>query len=327
MNSLDHSAPSSDRSTSWMWALAAICLGIVAYGLLYSSNTESDPAFLFGYNLPIAAFVWALFAAAALKKKSKGERFFAFAAIFLSLIAGGILSAAKHKQGAVEALTSIQQEMGRIANTSVDAAGVPMQIDRISSTAPKASGEFGELERFMKEYFDSLVVLRNEYLLELNAIGWPSLLDSRRLAKDTTLSESKVMLERAKLIAAKYEKKNHDFLEGMKTRIKDTNVSDSTKQEMLAGFERGMKQGGRQKLDEMWKLEKQAIAQFDHIFLLLSARKNWVVQGDQILFNKEEDLTRYNSYLAAINQLVERQRQLEKDNFAALNRNLESLKH
>lgn len=70
------------------------------------------------------------------------------------------------------------------------------------------------MERFVKEFIDRFVAQRNDYLLELEAIGWNSILDAQRVKNDTTLSESKVMIARAKAIIDKYEKKTADLMQG-----------------------------------------------------------------------------------------------------------------
>ena len=143
------------------------------------------------------------------------------------------------------------------------------------------------MERFVKEFIDRFVAQRNDYLLELDAIGWSSILDAKRIRNDTTLSESKAMLERAKAIADKYEKKTADLMNGTRAYINALNISESNKREMLAGFARGISKSSK-KIDEQWKLEKQVLLQFENVILLLAARKNWVVQGEQILFNRDK---------------------------------------
>lgn len=181
------------------------------------------------------------------------------------------------------------------------------------------------MERFVKEFIDRFVAQRNDYLPELEAIGWNSILDAQRVKNDTTLSESKVMIARAKAIIDKYENKTADLMQGTKAHINSLNMSESTKREMLAGFDRGMSKAGKQ-IDEQWKLEKQVVVQFENVFLLLAASKKWVVEGEQILFYTDDDLARFNSYIGTIQNLTQQQEQLQKKSYAEVNQNFEALK-
>jgi len=176
-----------------------------------------------------------------------------------------------------------------------------------------------------EEFIDRFVAQRNDYLLELEAIGWNSILDAQRVKNDTTLSESKVMIARAKAIIDKYENKTADLMQGTKAHINSLNMSESTKREMLAGFDRGMGKAGKQ-IDEQWKLEKQVVVQFENVFLLLAASKKWVVEGEQILFYTDDDLARFNSYIGTIQNLTQQQEQLQKKSYAEVNQNFEALK-
>lgn len=326
MNTSNQSTTVSQGSNIWLVALVVICIGIVGFGVFYSTNTISDPAFLAGEYLVYALFLWAVFHAVFLRKRGAKISGISFAALFTALFAGGLIAASKQQQQAVRAVSSIQKELGRVANASTDSSGFPARIERAPVENPKAKGEFGEMERFVKEFIDRFIAQRNDYLLELDAIGWNSILDAKRIRNDTTLSESKMMIERAKIIADKYEKKTADLMNGTRAHINALNMSESNKLKMLAGFERGMSKSGK-KIDEQWKLEKQVLLQFENIILLLAARKNWVVQDEQILFNSEDDLTRFNSYIGTIQRLVQQQEQIQKSSFAEASQNFNALRN
>ena len=325
MTSQNQSMESGAGDNTWIVALAIVCIGIVGYGMFYSTNTISDPAFLAGEYLVYALVLWGIFYTVFLRKRGSKLNGIAFAALFIALFAGGLIAASKQKQQAVQALSSIQQEMSRVATAATDSDGLPARIERAPVQAPTASGDFGEMERFMKEFMDRMVAQRNDYLLELEAIGWNSILDAQRIKRDTTLSESKVMIERAKVIVDKYEKKSADLMQGTRAHINALNLSESAKRSMLAGFEKGMAKSGKQ-LDEQWRLEKQVVRQFENIILLLAARKNWVVEGNQILFHSDSDLARFNTYLEAIQSLVRQQEQIQKSSFAEVNQKFDALK-
>ena len=93
------------------------------------------------------------------------------------------------------------------------------------------------------------------------------------------------------------------------------NVSQSHKKRMLAEFDRRM---SSKQTDEQWRLEKQVILQFENIFLLLAASKEWVVQGKQILFYRDDEIARFNSYIDTIQTLTQQQEQIVKQKLEAV---------
>lgn len=60
MNTNDQSTTVVQGSNTWIAVLAVICLGIVGFGVFYSTNTISNPAFLAGQYLVYALFLWAV---------------------------------------------------------------------------------------------------------------------------------------------------------------------------------------------------------------------------------------------------------------------------
>lgn len=326
MNRSDQSPTATQGSHTWIVALGIVCLGIFGFGVFYSNNAISDPAYLAGQYLVYALFLWAIFRVVFLRKSGARISGISFISIFIALFAGGMTAASRQQHEAVQAVSSIQNELSRVVSASTDPSGLPARIERMPAEVPKAKGEFGEMERFVKEFIDRFVVLRNDYLLELNAIGWNSILDAKRITNDTTLSESKVMIERAKVIAEKYEKKTADYINETRVHINSLNMSESNKRELLAGFEKGMSRSGKQ-IDEQWKLENQVLLQFENIIFLLAARKNWVVQGEQILFYNEDDLARFNSYIETIQRLVQQQELIQKESFAEAKQSLNAARN
>lgn len=322
----ERSTGENGGDSAWVVALIVLCLGIIGFGVFYSTNTVSDPAFLAGQYLVSALMLWGVFHAVFLRKRGAKINSIAFAAIFSALFASGLIAASQQKQQAVQALSSIQQEMARVTTATTDSSGLPTRIERAAAETPKATGDFGEIERFMKEFIDRFVAQRNDYLLELEAIGWNSVLDAQRVKNDTTLSESKVMIDRAKTIVVKYEKKTAHLMESTRERINALNMAETTKREMLAGFDKGMGKAGEQ-IDEQWTLEKQVVLQVENIFLLLAASKRWVVEDQQILFYRDEDLARFNSYVQTIQKLTQQQEQIQKSSYSTTAENLEALKN
>lgn len=324
----DTSSTTLDQpSRAWMTSLAIVCLGIVAYGYLYSKNTTSNFAFLFGYNLPIGLVIWAIFHVAVGRKQGKKNAGLAFAAIFGALIASDLISYSQQKVSATQAITEIQKDYSSITKAATDAQGLPQRIDRQLDTTPTTKGEFGEMERFMKTFMNKMASQRNDYLLELDAIGWAKILDPERVRQDKTLMESKMMVQQAKDIVGKYRARTYTLLENARKDIGTLNVSENSRQEMASGFDRGMAKS-RTQIDALWELEAKTISEFENIFALLAARNGaWVVQDGKILFASDHDLNTFNSYVLAIQDLTSKEEAIQKQSINAVNNNFNRLKN
>lgn len=311
----------------WLISLAVVCLGIIAYGYLYSKNQTSDFAFLFGYNLPIGLAIWGIFHVAIGRKQGSKKAVISFLVIFGALIASGLIGYSQQKSAAIQAITEIQKDYASVTKPATDAQGLPQRIEGQLDTTPKTKGEFGEMERFMKTVMNKMASQRNDYLLELDAIGWDKILDSERVKQDKTLIESKMMLQKANDIVSKYRAQTYVLLENARKDIGNLNVSENLRSEMASGFDTGMAKS-RSQIDTLWGLEAKTISEFENIFALLAARKGtWVVQNGQILFASDSDLSAFNSYVTAIQELATKQEAIQKQNVEAVNTKLNGLKN
>lgn len=315
---------SAKNSIGWIVALAVLCGAILGYGLLYSKNSISDPAYLTGQYLVYGILIWALFYTIFLRGRGGQPGAIAFAAIFVSLLAGGLYAAEKSKGQVQIAVSSVQEELSRVAKASRDPDGFATRIERSPASAPKAEGEFGEMERVMKRFIDTFAALQNDYLSELNAIGWNSILDANRLRQDPALSETRTILTRAKVIVAKYRQKTLDSIAEGQEHIGRLNLSASTKKQMSDGYARGMKKGVDQ-AENLWELENQILLEVGNIVSLLGT-SGWEVQGTTLVFHRDLDLDKYKSYLANIEKLGTQQEQARQGNLAAVEKRLEDIK-
>lgn len=320
----------SYANRKWMFILGIICLGIFIYGYVYP-NTTSNFSFLFGENLTYGFFIWGIFHMI-LGKKLKLDRtkaFYSFLFIFGSLIASDFISYSQQKLASKQMFTEIQKDFSTINSSTTDAQSVPQLIEKPLETTLAAKGELGEMERFIKRFIKTLmnqiVSLRNDYLLEINAIGWEKILDPSRLNEDSTLIESKTMIQKAKDILEKYRAKHHALLKGLRKDINNLNISESAKKQATNGFDASMTESGT-KIDASWDLEEKTLKEFENIITLLSAKKEvWVIQNNQILFANDDDLNAFNSYIASIQDLANKAEILQKQNVQKINNDLDNL--
>lgn len=318
----------SHTNLKWMFILGIVCLGIFIYGYLYP-NKSSNFSFLFGENLGYGFFIWGIFHTI-LGKKLKLNRtkaFYSFLFIFGSLIASDFIGYSQQKLASKQMFTEIQKDFSTITNSSTNAQGVPQRIEKPLDTTPTSKGEFGEIERYIKTLMNQTASLRNDYLLEIKAIGWEKILDTDRLKNDSTLIESKMIIQKAKDIVDRYKTRNYDLLENTRKDISNLEIGESSKQEMIRGFDESLVKR-RAQIDTLWDLEAKTVTEFGNIITLLSAKKEaWVIQNNQILFASDDDLNTFNSYIASIQDLTSKEEAIQKQSIQNTNSSLDSLKN
>lgn len=109
-------------------------------------------------------------------------------------------------------------------------------------------------------------------------------------------------------------------------KIQSLNMNAASKRELLSGFDREIEKAKNQ-IDTMWALDGKIVTETENIINLLSTRNGaWVVSEGQILFYNDNDLNRFNSYIASIQSLVSQQEQIQKRSVQTVNRNLNNLK-
>jgi hypothetical protein len=320
---------------TWIIALVVLCLGILIFNVFFSKNTSTPVAFLLGQSLGYSLMWWIIFHLVFLAGHEKKISFFVFVAIFTAMFTSNLIADPQQKQQkmsplqkqqALQVVSSIQKEVDRVTSTNTGSIEFPVRVEKSSVGPTKERGDFGEIERFVKELTDRFVSIRKDYLIELGTIGWNTILDAQRIKRDTTLSQSKAIIEKTKSIVEKYEKKNIELLQGTRARINDLNESELIKREFMAGYDKSMSKNAQQ-FSENWRLEKEIVLQIEKIFLLLSTSKNWTVEGDTILFNSDEELAIFNSCIETIQNISQQQKQMQENKQAEVNQNLEAIKN
>jgi hypothetical protein len=317
--------PASKFGGRRLIALLVVCLGMLVYGFFSRHGLLTrSPAFLAGRYLATALLVWVVFYALFTRKRGVMINAVAFGAIYGSLFLGGLLGNFRQKQQTVALLDWMQQELERAKNNLAVPGEVPPRSESNPATALRSKGEFGEMEQWGKEYIDRSIAQRNDYVSELSAIGWDSILNAQRLKNDASLSESKMIIEKATAVVDKYAQKSKELFRNNRARINTLAMSEATRKAALAGFD---STNSEAQIDEKWKLEKQVILQFGNIIKLLSSSRGWTIEGDKILFDNDSDLALFNACMQEIQQIGQQQDQMQERDFAKANENLEKFKN
>lgn len=187
----------------------------------------------------------------------------------------------------------------------------PERIESID-TSPKSKGTAGEVEKFMKECMNQAVFQNNQYLAELDEIGWNRILDPEHLARDTSLAKSKVTIRKAKELVDKYTEQMNLLLAKARNDINALNLSAIEKTKAKQAFERGMQESSQTR-NQIWQLERELVWKFGEIIdFLYRDYGNWSVSDGQLIFGTDDTVAAYNLYLGSIKNLVAQQEQLRR---------------
>ena len=316
----------SNENKNWIYYLAFVCLGILVYGYLYSSNDINNLGYLSGQNMLLGAFFWGIFRLTLLKQGSQSNSLISLVLIFGALMAGDLIAYSKQEKDMRQSLGEIQKSISELSEVIETEQGAAQRIEKKFEVASTSSGSAAEVERFMKNSINKIVSMRNDYLLELNAIGWSKILDPERVLEDKTLIKSKAMLGNAYDILAKYRMKNYALLDEMRNDIFKLNLNEATKKSFADGYDKGL-EDGRANAKLSWDLEELVLKEFENIINLLSASNGtWKIENNQVLFSTDEDVNAYNSYIASIQSLVEKQQNIQKQNLETINNKLSDYK-
>lgn len=311
----------------WKIFLVILSICILGYGLFFSKNVIDDLPWLLGYYFPGSIIVWLIFYATFTRKKGAKIAGISFIIIYVSFMLSGYLSVTMLKIEANKAITEIETQFEKIVKSSGSTSGIPERIQEEIQTSPKSKGVFGEMERFLKIFMDRSVSLRNDYLLELSAIGWDKILDPIRLKNERTFVESKFTINKAKEIVEKYKTlTNSLFEEDAFAEIDRLEIDEDLKQEMKNGFKRGL-EPTKIMISRYWYLEGETILEAEKIFDLLSSRKDaWIIENQQVLFYNENDLKEYNTYISNVQDNVKEQQLIHQQSVDQAEESLKLMK-
>ena len=312
--------PRPQPGNVWKIALASICIVIFGYGFLNLYSTHNDLGSLIGSSLVLAWIMRGIFSKVVPRQRETKIKGLSFLAMFICLIASGWIGSFLQKREARQLISEIQNQYSAMVESSTDSQGLPKPIDTQADTAPKTHGESGEVERFIKELMVQMASQRNDYLLELETIGgFNGILNANRIKEDKTLSDSKAKIQQIKEIVKKHRKRINMLVSRARRKIRSLNISESLKREAFLSFDRGVEKG-RNHIDAIWSLEDKLINELENIIELLSTRKGaWVVEGDRILFYNENDLAKFNSYIAALQSLMNQEKDIQRQGAQAVN--------
>ena len=311
----------------WIPLLVLICLGILLFGWFISRNDNDDAAYLAGRYLVFTLLWWGVFQAKFMRGLGGLPKTAAFIAIYASFMTASLVAADRNiskKENTDLAISSILSEVDRVAG-AVDENGLPTKIEPRKDRTPQASGEAGEMERFIKAVFDDSIKQRNDYFTELEAVKWETLLTAENLKNDPDLSKSRKIIADTKLLIDKYERMSFELMDRARARVSQMAISERSKREFAAGVELGMIKN-KSRLQKLWGMERSAILEAEKaIEVLASRKKGWAIQDGGLVFDSDQQLENYNRHIVEMQNIVQRQQELMQQGMQQARENLQAI--
>lgn len=317
MNEQDQTITSRLNKLSWLIFLPPACAAAAYVAYQLGNKNMESMAYLAGQLFIYAAVGAAAFYGLFLRKRSGAYYIIVCLALFVAMFAAGQISMDKQKLQASVALQSAKEEMQRLAtaiqknNDSKDGNVLSQIVETGPAATPKASGRFGEMERFMKDFMNSAAAFKNDYLRELNAADWDRIMDYQRIAHDKDMLESKAILDKTKAIISKFEASTDSLYDTGRAKIRSLSLDEGTKQSMLDGFNRGA-QNSKAQIMQNWQLERKAVQEIESMLMVLADKKKWTMQGEQLTFRDQATLTQFNQHQQKLQDILEEQEETQQ---------------
>ena len=210
-----------------------------------------------------------------------------------------------------EAISRVEDRYNKLVSRGGDESNDATDKD-ISGEEAASPGVVGEIERFLMETMDVATAAHNDYVRELETIGWHTILDANRLRDDNNFTESRALLKSAKGVVQRHRARASSLLQTLESRIPNFSVDPVRKAKMSLAFDESVK-AWQPKADMIWELEAKTISEFEKIIDLLETRAgSWSVVDEGLVFQFGPDADKCNAHLSNIQQYAAEQERIRK---------------
>ncbi|MFZ6679683.1 hypothetical protein [Undibacterium sp. Tian12W] len=301
----------------WLFLLLPACF-VAAY-LSYDlgiKNMQNMP-YLVGQLFAQAAVGAVIFYYLLLRKRGKTYLLFIFLLFFAVMYVAGDIGMDKQRQQAKIAIQSAREEMQKLTtavqqdNNSKDGNQLSSVIKAGSATTPRASGQYGEIERLLKDIMMGAATFRNDYVRDLKATGWENITDIKRIRQDKDMLESKRILNAARAVVNKFEGNTENLFETYRAKINALSLDEEAKRGLLKGFNRSA-QNSKNQFAQNWALEKKTMQEVEGMLTLLTDKKKWNLQGEQIIFYDRVVMAQFDQHQQRLQSISKEQDDMQE---------------
>ena len=292
--------------------LAVICLGVLAYELLVSSDRNTNIPNQIGQNAVFALLLFAAFRQVFGKHLSKNQKSASYVVLLGVLSAGSVIGSDIRTRSDAELLSRMQESVLSLVEGGVSEDGRIAPIE-LSPDAGSLQPEAALFEAHLTEYLNEIIANNNNYITELDAIGYSNLLDGERIRTDDGLTETRYIIDRTIAIIDRYDDLNVQTAYKFRDGIDNENVSEAAKASFKVSFDEGL-ESSLIRAEQIWTLERDIVFMMGELvnFLALS-QSSWETDGDEFVFQTNKGLEMFNSFTGRINVAAQEQAAIREE--------------
>lgn len=220
--------------------------------------------------------------------------------------------------------STLRRDVNRLVD-QLDSADLSDPTALALDTAATMRGERGMVESLVRKMLNRIITLRADYMKDITAIGWDSVLAPERVIRDKSLAESKRMIASARSLIATYRGRTHSILDTLGMEIGALDIDEETRASMASGYTSALKEREGE-LDRQWDLEAQVVDEVDAIITILGTKRGrWKVSDEGVMFTDPDALASYNSHLTRLQGIVQQQEQVAREGREQINRGLSKI--
>lgn len=310
MNSSAKPPTGSNFYSKWVLiSLVLVCIAAFAVVAFVFPGDVTDPGFIMGQQLVFALLIWTLFRVFIQRNelnKHGGKTFFT---IYLTMVVAGVLGSNIKEERLKSELKLAKPSIKQAMDSAIAGVG----SSRLSSinTSPKANGDVGEMEHWLKESMKSLVDLGAEYQQELKGLGRDQLSGVAGVDQPGILEHREVIAEHLMSASLRFKSTYLARVDSVRNSILALNVGDDMKRGILEGFDKGY---NRHNLEQTLDLDYQAFQQIQHqCQILIQTRGHWSLVGGELHFQRNQDMEEFNKAYRAIQSISAKETAILED--------------
>ena len=176
----------------------------------------------------------------------------------------------------------------------------------------RLDGDYKIMSEFILNYWVDNIEARNSYLRQLDGAEWDQFLNIARLDKDRqqAYQQTKSMLSTVRKATTEFQAKNKAITEKAITDVESLEVNKKLKQSMSDKLK--LTRDSSNEL-ALLHIELEIMKRAEEMFEMLKSKK-WIKKDDQILFEKDEDVRKFNVLYAEVNEFQTQIEELKKQN-------------
>ncbi|WP_310940175.1 hypothetical protein [Clostridium sp. SHJSY1] len=172
-------------------------------------------------------------------------------------------------------------------------------------------GDLTPLLQLIKDYGTEINNLSANMTKELSSVDFANILSLDTLSSQEKISDAKKKIDNSLSVFDKYETEYNNLVANLNTSVPKIELPKAFKKDFINGFRDGQVEN-RDITTKYFKIEKDLLSKTNEILnFMLSAKGNYIIRNNQLLFETDADVNKYNEYIKDIKKLAEDEEKIQ----------------